>query len=99
MNNARKYIWTVYIILWVYFIFFDSSYDKGDHIVAYLLFGWLPFLILHFVWKNKNVKAYTSVKAENIEEIVELKKARKLREDKIISYEEFEKIKQKLEKS
>ncbi len=99
MNNTRRYIWTVYILLWVYFIFFDSSLDKDSHTSTYLIIGWIPFLILHFLWKNKNVKSYTKVVSDNVEEPSELKKARRMKEDKIISDDEFERIKQKIEKS
>ncbi|SRR6266496_4540828 len=62
MSSAKKYIWSVYIILWVYFIIFDSSYEQSDHIALYLVFGWIPFVILHFLWrapKASNVDAST----------------------------------------
>lgn len=49
--NVKKYIWSAYILLWVYFIFFDTSYDQSSHIFTYLVFGWIPFLVLHKLWK------------------------------------------------
>lgn len=96
MNSARKFIWTLYILLWVYFLFFDSSYEKDSHISIFLIIGWIPFLILHFLWKNKSQKSYTRITTESSENSSELKKARKLRDDNIISEEEFEKIKHKI---
>lgn len=53
MNNVKKYIWSIYILLWVYFIFFDSSVDQASHIDTYLVLGWIPFVIVHFIWRNK----------------------------------------------
>lgn len=50
----KKIIWSIYILGWVYFVFLDSSYSQTDHIFSYLLFGWIPFLALHFLWKNKD---------------------------------------------
>jgi hypothetical protein len=50
MNIRTKYIWSTYILLWLYFIFFDSSYNQEDHILTYLIFGWIPFLILYSLW-------------------------------------------------
>ena len=49
--NIKKYIWSAYILLWVYFIFFDTSYDQSSHIFTYLVFGWIPFLALHKLWR------------------------------------------------
>ena len=59
MDNARKYIWSAYFILWVYFIFFDSSYEQEDHILLYLTLGWIPFSILHFIWKKSQPSSST----------------------------------------
>lgn len=50
--TAKKYIWSAYILLWVYFILFDTSYDQSSHIFTYLVFGWIPFLVLHKLWKS-----------------------------------------------
>lgn len=52
--NAKKYIWSVYILIWIYFIFFDSSYEQSDHIFSFLIFGWIPFLALHLIWKKNS---------------------------------------------
>lgn len=54
MRIERKYIWTIYILLWVYFIFFDNSYSQEDHISTFLILGWVPFAILSWVWRPKN---------------------------------------------
>lgn len=54
MSSAKKYIWSTYAVLWVYFIFFDSSFEQSDHIVLYLIFGWIPFIILHYLWRQSS---------------------------------------------
>ena len=54
MNKPRKIIWTTYLAFWLYIAFFIRSYDKGDYIMLYLIFGWIPFLIAHFIWRDKN---------------------------------------------
>ena len=56
MNNTKKYIWSAYVLLWVYFIFFDQSYEQSDHIGSYLFFGWIPFLALTLIWRNRSKK-------------------------------------------
>jgi hypothetical protein len=73
MENVRKYIWSVYILLWVYFLFFDSSIDKSDHISIYLFFGWIPFLILHFLWKHKNTLSEDNAPANTLKKLDEFK--------------------------
>lgn len=52
-QDIRKIIWSVYTIIWIYFIFFDNSYGQEDHIFLYLVLGWIPFLILHKIWKTE----------------------------------------------
>lgn len=64
MSDERKLIWSLYILIWVYFIFFDNSYRQGDHIFYYLLVGWVPFLTLHFVWKPKQKTTSQNQKME-----------------------------------
>lgn len=59
MENVKKYIWSAYILIWVYFIFFDSSYDQDSHIFTYLFIGWVPFLILHSIWGKRNSSVNT----------------------------------------
>jgi len=53
VNKPRKIIWTVYLAFWLYIAFFIRSYDKSDYIFLYLIFGWIPFLIAHFIWRDK----------------------------------------------
>ena len=52
MNKPRKIIWTTYLAFWLYIAFFIRSYDKGDYIISYLILGWVPFLIAHFIWSE-----------------------------------------------
>jgi len=54
MTNARKYIWSVYVLLWVYFIFFDASFEQDTHIFTYLIFGWIPFIAISWIWGKDN---------------------------------------------
>ena len=96
MNNSRKYIWSVYVIIWIYFFFFDSSLDQSSHIFTFLIFGWIPFLILHFLWKNKHNENDYKTMGITQDQSIELNKAMSLKKQKIISNEEFEKIKQKI---
>lgn len=55
MNNTKKYIWSFYVLIWVYILFFDSSYQQGDHIVTYLFFGWIPFVIFGYIWTDNKI--------------------------------------------
>jgi hypothetical protein len=73
MENIRKYIWSVYILFWVYLLFLDSSIDKSDHISIYLFFGWIPFLILHFLWKHKNTLSEDNAPANTLKKLDEFK--------------------------
>lgn len=64
MNKIQKVIWTVYLFFWFYIFFFIDYYYREDYIFGYLFFGWIPFLIAHFVWKDKRRKD-ESVPEEN----------------------------------
>ena len=50
MNTPRKVIWTVYLIAIPFFFYFGGS-DWG---MFFLIYGWILFLIAHFIWRDKN---------------------------------------------
>lgn len=56
MNTPQKIIWTIYVLIYLYIALFGPEYDKESWFVSYILFGWIPFLILHFMWGNKKIK-------------------------------------------
>lgn len=99
INKNRKIIWTSYIIGWIYFIFFDSSYSQDDHFFYYFIFGWIPFVILHFLWKNDDVN--NNHKTDEVtddfdDSLQKLEKLKRLREGKLINDEEFFKMKKQI---
>lgn len=51
MNKAQKIIWSGYIILFIPCLLFEAE----DSFFLYLLLGWLPALILSFIWKDKKM--------------------------------------------
>ena len=55
MNKVQKIVWTAYLFLFV--ILFLRSVggmtDDENALVAYIVFGWVPFLIAHFIWRDK----------------------------------------------
>ncbi len=56
MNKPHKIIWTSYLFVWIFLFVTQKSdfFAYGESIlVEYLLFGWIPFLIAHFIWKDK----------------------------------------------
>lgn len=68
MNDARKYIWSLYILLWIYFIFFDSSWDQNDHISLYLIIGWIPFLAVSWIWGRNNQSAASQTNSDDLKQ-------------------------------
>ena len=56
MNTPRKIILTIYLAVWLYLLFFAHFTYKGDRgptLLAYLILGWIPFLIAYFIWREK----------------------------------------------
>lgn len=49
MNKSQKIIWTIYLLI----IVFSFLQKNGDILLRYLVFGWIPFLIAHFIWREK----------------------------------------------
>jgi len=55
MNKAQKIIWTAYLSLIIVGIIRTTctGYNKDYLLWITLLFGWIPFLIAHFIWREK----------------------------------------------
>tara|TARA_B100001964_G_scaffold16196_1_gene16761 strand:- start:1175 stop:1336 length:162 start_codon:yes stop_codon:yes gene_type:complete len=49
MNTPRKVIWTAYLIA-LTFSFFSGGMELG---IIFIILGWIPFLLAHFIWKGK----------------------------------------------
>lgn len=55
MNKPQKIVWTFYLLL-IVFLFLRTVgglRDDSNVFIAYLVFGWLPFLLVHFIWRDK----------------------------------------------
>jgi hypothetical protein len=66
MNKTNKYVWTLYLLIWFYFIFFDTSYNKESNIATYLFLGWIPFLLASWIWKRNNEVVKSPQPAEEV---------------------------------
>jgi len=54
MNRAQKIIWSVYLVLLlVLFITAETTYMGGDRLLQYLAFGWIPFAVATFIWRDR----------------------------------------------
>lgn len=51
MNKAQKIVWTIYIIILIYLLLTYDNYS--DAAALFVLFGWIPALVLHIIWKDK----------------------------------------------
>ena len=58
MNKAQKIIWTIYLfLLLTLFIRAVGGLRDGNEVLhAYFVLGWIPFLIAHFIWREKKSK-------------------------------------------
>lgn len=64
MNHAQKIIWSIYLGIWVYIFFFVDEFSRDSYIIGYLIFGWIPFSIAHFMWGDKSKKPKTMKQTE-----------------------------------
>lgn len=69
MNQAQKIIWSMYLGIWIYIFFLVDEYSRDSYIFGYLILGWIPFLIAHFIWKDKSSKPKTKEQLERIKKI------------------------------
>jgi len=55
MSKPQKIVWSFYLFL-IVFLFLKAVEGGGNDLnvfIEYLVFGWIPFLIGHFIWKDK----------------------------------------------
>lgn len=81
--TPKQIIWTTYIIIWVYFLFLDTSYGSEDRFFIFIVLGWIPFLVLHFLWKNGKSNVDGSAPNEDLSllfEVVDKEQVQKLAE-------------------
>lgn len=55
MNNPQKIIWSFYLLLIIIGIFAWTSggYNPANILMTTLVFGWIPFLIAHIIWRDR----------------------------------------------
>jgi len=55
MSKSQKIVWSFYLLFIIYFFLksVGGLTDDSNIFIAYLVFGWIPFLIAHFIWKDK----------------------------------------------
>jgi len=51
MNKQQKIVWTVYLFFLTLLFIFSMGGDEY-YFLSFLYFGWIPFLIAHFMWKE-----------------------------------------------
>jgi len=55
MNKAQKIIWSGYIVSLIFLLIGDVGENVPNKFLVTLIVGWIPVLILHFIWREKNI--------------------------------------------
>lgn len=87
MNTPRRVIWTAYLAIWIYLLFVGDSSELEYNIMYYFSFGWIPFLLLHYLWRGVSPEKAKSTSLDD------LKKYKRMKDEGLLSDKEYQEIK------